>query len=44
MLPVEIRAIKWVPIGSPGNNVRNDVLARIFSLGTLFLTVNSRGT
>jgi hypothetical protein len=41
MLPVEIRAIKEVPLKIP---VRSEFPARIPSLGTLFLTVIFMGT
>jgi hypothetical protein len=41
--PVAIRAIKWFPPGSPGNN-RTKVPTEIFSLGTLYLTNIPKGT
>jgi hypothetical protein len=41
---VEIRAIKRFPYVPQEITVKNRVSAKIFSLGTLFLTVISKGT
>jgi hypothetical protein len=35
-LSLEIRAMIRIPFDSPGNNFRNEVPARIFSLGQYF--------
>jgi hypothetical protein len=42
--PSRILAIKSVPFGSLEMNIRNKVSARIYSLGTSYLTVIPSGT